>query len=111
MSAFTLRKYIVPPELATAFTPQEINELKQNFNNFDTNSDGTIDANELGNVLRNCGRFFNPSSGQTQDFTVCSKMIFLLLQMENSRSPAIQFQYRWPWLLVVLRFTATYNKF
>lgn len=60
MAAFQ-KKYQVPHELATAFTPAELNELKQQFQSFDTNKDGTIDANELGTVLTNCGETVSPS--------------------------------------------------
>lgn len=61
MAAFTMRKYTVPPEIATAFTPNELQELKQHFHSFDTNSDGTIDANELGAILTNCGETYDPA--------------------------------------------------
>jgi hypothetical protein len=61
MAAFTMRKYAIPAELATAFSPAEVQELKQHFHNFDTNSDGTIDANELGTILTNCGETFDPN--------------------------------------------------
>jgi hypothetical protein len=61
MAAFTMRKYTLPAELTTAFTPAELQDLKQHFHNFDTNKDGTIDANELGSILTNCGETFDPA--------------------------------------------------
>ncbi|CAM9157581.1 unnamed protein product [Ectocarpus fasciculatus] len=48
-------KYQVPPGLATAFTPNEVAELRENFQLFDKNGDGTIDARELSEILTKLG--------------------------------------------------------
>mmetsp|Transcript_1789 Transcript_1789/g.1800 ORF Transcript_1789/g.1800 Transcript_1789/m.1800 type:complete len:631 (-) Transcript_1789:462-2354(-) len=80
MSAFALRQYTLPSELATAFTPAELQELKQNFKNFDVNSDGKIDAQELGSILTNCGESF------TQE-----ELPSLVAELDTDRNGTISF--------------------
>lgn len=58
MAAFGAR-YTLPPELATAFTPSDLQTLRENFSSFDTNGDGTIDDNELSAILRLSGETIN----------------------------------------------------
>jgi hypothetical protein len=58
MAAFGA-KYTLPAELATAFTPAELQTLRDNFHSFDTNGDGTIDDSELGAILRLSGETVN----------------------------------------------------
>jgi hypothetical protein len=50
-----MSRYIVPPQFAHKFTPQEVEEFRQNFGLFDENGDGQIDTRELEIVLRNLG--------------------------------------------------------
>ena len=47
--------YIVPTAMMARFTPGEINELKQHFRAFDTDNNGSIDADELRTVVNNLG--------------------------------------------------------
>jgi hypothetical protein len=50
-----MARYVVPAELATKFTPSEVEEFRQNFGLFDANGDGNIDNRELVTILRNMG--------------------------------------------------------
>ena len=50
-----MSRYIVPAQFASKFTPQEVDEFRQNFGLFDANGDGQIDTNELEIILRNLG--------------------------------------------------------
>jgi len=54
MAAFGAN-YQLPDALATAFTPAELQSLRDNFSSFDKNGDGTIDDAELGAVLEKSG--------------------------------------------------------
>jgi hypothetical protein len=65
MSAFTSR-YTIPTAIATAFTPAEAQELKENFGLFDANNDGSIDARELTNILQRIGEAV--SAGDVQRY-------------------------------------------
>ena len=60
MASFATR-YQLPPELATAFTPADLQQLREHFSSFDTNGDGSIDHHELGNILRLAGESVNES--------------------------------------------------
>mmetsp|Transcript_113 Transcript_113/g.206 ORF Transcript_113/g.206 Transcript_113/m.206 type:complete len:631 (+) Transcript_113:113-2005(+) len=58
MAAFSA-SYTLTGDLATAFTPAEVAQLREKFSTFDTSGDGTIDGNELAGVIRNCGETVN----------------------------------------------------
>ena len=49
------QKYVVPGDLATVFSPAEVDEFRNNFGIFDLNGDGEIDAMELETILRQLG--------------------------------------------------------
>ena len=47
--------YVVPANLATEFTPSEINQFKAEFQVFDLNGDGEVDADELSVIMEKIG--------------------------------------------------------
>ena len=47
--------YTAPPEVASSFTEAELNEIRENFQVFDVNTDGHIDAGEMSAVLTKIG--------------------------------------------------------
>lgn len=47
--------YVVPANLATEFTPSEINQFKSEFQVFDLNGDGEVDADELTVIMEKLG--------------------------------------------------------
>lgn len=51
----SVRMYRIPGQYATAFTPAECEEMKQNFIKFDKNGDGTIDNDEVKSIFEAAG--------------------------------------------------------
>lgn len=51
-------KYSLPKQLATAFTPKEVEDMKSSFAKVDKDSSGSIDRNELASLLALTGDSF-----------------------------------------------------
>ncbi len=54
-----------PPDITTELTDEQIAELKECFNEFDTDGGGTISTRELGYAMRAMG--YNPTEGELVD--------------------------------------------
>ncbi|KDO19870.1 hypothetical protein SPRG_14900 [Saprolegnia parasitica CBS 223.65] len=72
--------YLVPSEYLQKFSPKEIQDLKRAFKQFDTDSDGSIDASELSNVLLAVGEV--PSDAFVAD---------LIASVDTDKSGTIEF--------------------
>ncbi|CAK4116900.1 unnamed protein product [Aphanomyces euteiches] len=73
--------YLVPSEYLQKFTPKEIQDLKRVFKQFDTNGNGSIDANELSRLLLSVGE--QPSPELIRD---------LIASVDTDQSGTIEFR-------------------
>jgi hypothetical protein len=72
--------YDIPPELRSKFTDKDIADLKLHFSMFDVDGGGSIEAEELKQVLGDMG--LEPTDEQIRD---------IILEVDKDRSGAIEF--------------------